>query len=482
VAPTPTTPTPPGLLIAAPASGSGKTLVTLALLRALKRRGTRVASLKIGPDYIDPAFHTAASGRPCLNFDGWAMRPETRAGVLRRLSRDAELLVGEGVMGLFDGAAGGAGSTAEAARLTGWPVVLVVDAKGMAASAAALLDGFARHDPGITLAGVIFNRVGGGGHARLLRDAAARAGVACLGCLPRQGDLEMPSRHLGLVQAGEHGDLEARIDRAADWLAPAVDLDALAAVARPSALPALAAAPPLPPLGQRIAVARDAAFAFAYTNVLNGWRDAGADVVPFSPLADEAPDGQADAVYLPGGYPELQAGRLAANARFLSGVRAAAARGAWVFGECGGYMVLGRGLIDAEGTRHAMAGLLGLETSFAAARLHLGYRSLATCAETPLGPAGTQLRGHEFHYAATLSETGAPFARVHDAGDRDRGATGLVAGTVAGSFLHLIDCSGAAGGAAAGPGHAAAQDTNVDSPSFVAEKGRDGHRRAGGNA
>ncbi|MBK1668467.1 cobyrinic acid a,c-diamide synthase [Rhodovibrio sodomensis] len=440
--PTASSTTPPGLLIAAPASGSGKTLVTLALLRALKRQGTRVASLKVGPDYIDPAFHTAASGRPCLNFDGWAMRPVTRADVLRRLSRDAELLLGEGVMGLFDGAAGGAGSTAETARLTGWPVVLVVDAKGTAASAAALLEGFARHDPGIELAGVIFNRVGGDGHAALLRAAAAQARVACLGCLPRRGDLEMPSRHLGLVQAGEHADLDARIDAAADWLTPAVDLDALAALARPADLPAARAeprVPPLPPPGQRIAVARDQAFAFAYTTVLDGWRAAGADVVPFSPLADEAPEPGADAVYLPGGYPELHAGRLSANARFLDGVRAAAARGAWVFGECGGYMVLGRGLVDGAGMRHAMAGLLDLETSFAAPRLHLGYRSLETAASTPLGPAGVRLRGHEFHYAATLSETGAPFARAADAAGRDRGDTGLIAGSVAGSFLHLID-------------------------------------------
>jgi cobyrinic acid a,c-diamide synthase len=439
VGPTAASQTPPGLLIAAPASGSGKTLVTLALLRVLKRRGTRVASLKVGPDYIDPAFHTAASGRACLNFDGWAMRAGTRADILRRLSRDADLLLGEGVMGLFDGAAQGAGSTAEAARLTGWPVVLVVDAKGMAASATALLEGFARHDPQVMVTGVIFNRVGGEGHSALLRAAAEQAGVVCLGCLPRQSDLEMPSRHLGLVQAGEHDDLDARIEAAANWLTPAIDLDTLSGLARSADLPVARGGPPLPPLGQRIAVARDDAFAFSYTNVLDGWRDAGAEVAPFSPLADETPDQQADAVYLPGGYPELHAGRLAANTRFLEGVRAAAARGAWVFGECGGYMVLGHGLVDAEGTRHAMAGLLGLETSFAAPRLHLGYRTITTAVATPLGATGTQLRGHEFHYAATLSEAGAPFAHAGDAHGRDRGDTGLIAGTVMGSFLHLID-------------------------------------------
>ena len=468
----------PGLLIAAPASGSGKTLVTLALLRALRRRGTRVASLKVGPDYIDPAFHTAASGRACLNFDGWAMRPATRADVLRRLSHDAELLVGEGVMGLFDGAAGGAGSTAEAARLTGWPVVLVVDAKGMADSASALLEGFARHDPRVEVAGVIFNRVGGAGHATLLREAAARAGVRCLSCLPREPALEMPARHLGLVQAGEHADLDVRIAAAADWLAPRVDLDALAELARPADLPSGAPAAQLPPLGQRIAVARDHAFAFAYASVLDGWRASGAEVMPFSPLADEPPDTDADAVYLPGGYPELHAGRLAANARFLDGLRAAAARGAWVFGECGGYMVLGRGLVDAEGTRHAMAGLLALETSFAAPRLHLGYRTVETCAPTPLGDAGTRLTGHEFHYAATLSETGAPFARAGDAAGCDRGTTGLAAGTVAGSFLHLIDRAAEPDA----PADVAAHDAKVDTSSKVSDKEADGHGRAGDTA
>ena len=365
--------TAPGLLIAAPASGSGKTLVTLALLRALKRR-EHAGGLPQGRSRLHRSrVSHAASGRACLNFDGWAMRPATRADVLRRLSHDAELLVGEGVMGLFDGAAGGAGSTAEAARLTGWPVVLVVDAKGMAASAGALLEGFARHDPRVEVAGVIFNRVGGAGHATLLREAAARAGVRCLGCLPREPALEMPARHLGLVQAGEHADLDARIAAAADWLAPRVDLDALAELARPADLPSGTPAPQLPPLGQRIAVARDHAFAFAYASVLDGWRESGAEVMPFSPLADDPPDTDADAVYLPGGYPELHAGRLAANARFLDGrARGRTARGAWVFGECGGYMVLGRGLVDAEGTRHAMAGLLALETSFAAPRLHLG--------------------------------------------------------------------------------------------------------------
>jgi cobyrinic acid a,c-diamide synthase len=436
----------PGLLLAAPQSGSGKTLVTLALLRALRRAGRPVGAVKIGPDYIDPAFHAAACGRPCYNLDGWAMRRASCARVLAAAGAGTELVVGEGVMGLFDGAPGGAGSTAEAARLTGWPVVLVVDAKGMAASAAALLEGFARHDPGVEVAGVLFNRVGGAGHARMLGQAAAQAGVACLGCLPRVGALELPSRHLGLVQAGEHPAIDATLEAAADWLAGAVELDALAGLARPSRFtPAQAGGPPLPPPGQRIAVARDAAFAFVYRSVLDGWHDAGAEVAPFSPLADEAPDPQADAVYLPGGYPELHAGRLAGNARFLDGLRAAAGRGAAVVGECGGYMTLGTGLVDAAGVRHAMAGLLDLETSFAERRLQLGYRSGVLAADAPLGPAGAAFRGHAFHYATVLRERGDPLFRLADAAGAERGPAGLLAGRVAGSFLHLIDRTPEAG-------------------------------------
>ncbi len=268
-----------GLLIAAPASGSGKTVITLALLRHLRRAGLTVASIKAGPDYIDPAFHAVASGRPCLNLDSWAMRRETLADLAAQAGAGAELVLGEGVMGLFDGAPGGAGSTAELATLTGWPVVLVVDASGMAASAAALLHGFLSYRPEIPIVAVIFNRVGGEGHARLLQEACAPLGLPILGCVPRRDALVLPDRHLGLVQASEHRDLEAFLEGAAALVAEHVDVDALTRIARPARLPPAApAGPALPPLGQRIAVARDTAFAFAYPFVLDGWRAAGAEI------------------------------------------------------------------------------------------------------------------------------------------------------------------------------------------------------------
>ena len=436
-----------GLLIAAPASGSGKTLLTLALLRRFRSDGLSVASIKVGPDYIDGAFHSAASGRPCLNLDTWAMRPETVAALVRRAGEGSELVLGEGVMGLFDGASGGspggAGSTADLAARTGWPVVLVVDAQGMAASAAALLKGFAGFRSDVEVAGVIFNKVGGPGHAALLREACAPLGIPVLGALPRRADLVLPDRHLGLVQAAEHPDLEGLLERAAGWAGEHLDLAALAGLARTAAsdpCPGHGGPPVLPPLGQRIAVARDAAFAFAYPFVLDGWRAAGAEILPFSPLADEPPDAGADAVYLPGGYPELHPGRLAGNRRFLEGLRAAAGRGAAVYGECGGYMVLGKGLEDPQGDRHAMAGLLPVVTSFRRPRLNLGYRQARLAAAGPLGAAGAAFRGHEFHFARLLGGEGeSPLFHCRDARGQDLGAAGARAGTVAGSFVHLVD-------------------------------------------
>ena len=432
--------TAPGLIIAAPSSGSGKTTLTLGLLRHLARRGRRVGAAKAGPDYIDPAFHAAAGGGGCVNLDSWAMRRDTLAGLIAGLA--GELVVCEGVMGLFDGADvenGTDGSTAELAALTGWPVVLVVDARGQGASAAALVQGFARHRPEVRVAGVIFNRIGGEPHRRILARACAAAcpEIKLLGFLPRDEALALPSRHLGLVQACERPDLEAFLDRAAAAVAAHVDVEALLSLAGPTVVDA-APARPVGPLGQRIAVARDPAFAFAYGAILDGWARAGAEIIPFSPLADEPPDPGADAVYLPGGYPELHAGRLAAASRFLDGLRGAAIRGAAIFGECGGYMVLGKHLVDADGAVHAMAGLLDLETSFAARRLHLGYRQARLLGPSPLGEGGG-FRGHEFHYATILAERGAALFDTADAAGRPLGPAGLRDGKVAGSFVHVID-------------------------------------------
>ena len=429
-----------GLIVTAPASGAGKTTLTLGLLRALRNGGRRVAALKVGPDYIDPAFHAAASGAACSNLDSWAMRPAVLKAEAAAAGAGSDLVIVEGVMGLFDGAADGRGSTAEVAKMTGWPLVLVVDASGMAASAGALLKGFLTFDPESRPQAVIFNRVAGPRHLALLRRAADAQGLPCLGGLPRGEDLALPSRHLGLVQAGEQPELEAFLERAAERVAAHLDLVALEDMAGQVEFPLKQATAGLPPLGQRLAVARDLAFGFCYPFHLAAWRKAGAELSFFSPLADEAPDPAADAVFLPGGYPELHAGRLADNRVFLEGLRAASAAGSVLYGECGGYMVLGETLEDAAGESHVMAGLLPLRTSFAQRRRHLGYRRVTLAAPGPLGSAGAAFRGHEFHYATQLADHGAtPLFACQDALGRDLAAQGARRGEVMGSFIHLID-------------------------------------------
>ena len=430
---------PPGLLISAPASGTGKTTVMLGLLRALCEDGLAVQPFKSGPDYIDPAFHRAASGRASFNLDSWAMG----AGLIARLAGEAagaDLVLAEGSMGLFDGVAfagaAGHGSSAELARRMGWPVVLVLDVGGQAQSAAATALGFARMDPALPFAGVILNRVASARHERLIRLGMETAGLRVLGALPRRGDLKLPERHLGLVQAAEHPDLEAAIAAYAAFLRAHVDLAALKALATGGAVQGPAGGLPRPP-AQRIALAQDAAFSFTYPHLLAGWRAAGAEVMPFSPLADEAPDPGADLVWLPGGYPELHAGRIAAAARFLGGLRAHAETRP-VHGECGGYMVLGQALIDAGGVSHPMAGLLGLVTSYEKRRLHLGYRLARLVAPMPGLATGAQARGHEFHYSTILDQPDPPLAEVTDAEGDAVAETGSRRGTVTGTFFHLI--------------------------------------------
>lgn len=433
-----------GLLIAAPSSGSGKTLTTLSLLSLLHAKGVKVVGCKAGPDYIDPAFHAAATGLPCFNLDLWTMRPPSLQALLSAQAKRGELIIVEGVMGLFDGIPGlpvdRNGSAAQLARLLDLPIVLVLNAKGQGATAAAIIEGLVRHDPSLEIAGIIFNNVGGAGHREILADAARRAGVPALGFLSHVPALNVPSRHLGLVQAREIVALDQFLANARGHFADSFDLDAIMGAAGPITCDTAGPEPMVPPPGQRIALADDAAFAFSYPFHLEAWAAAGAEIMPFSPLADEAPRADADAIFLPGGYPELHAGRLAANAKFQSGLRAAAARGAFVYGECGGYMALGRGLVDATGARHEMAGLLPVETSFARRKLHLGYRAARLIGDTPLGQAGTIYRGHEFHYASVLAEDGdAALFAASDARGRALGPVGRRAGNVMGSFMHLID-------------------------------------------
>lgn len=432
---------PAALLIAAPRSGSGKTTVTLGLLTALARRGVTVAAAKSGPDYIDPAFHAAATGRPGMNLDSWAMPPDLVAFLAGRQSAAADLLVVEGSMGLFDGVYGTprrTGAGADIAAALGAPVVLVMDVSGQSQSAAAVVRGFAVHDPEVRLGGVILNRVASDRHRAQAAEAIAQVGVPVLGSVPREASIILPERHLGLVQASEQADLEARLNQLADLMEKHVDLDAVLTAAAPMRDRATAPAALVPPPGQRVALAQDAAFTFVYGHLLEGWRRAGAEIVPFSPLADEAPPAGCDACWLPGGYPELHAGQLASAERFMAGLRRFAERQP-VFGECGGFMVLGEELEDADGIRHRMAGVLGHSTSFAKRRLHLGYRAASLRAGCALGRAGQVVRGHEFHYASVI-DAGAdePLVDLRDGRGEALGPAGGRRGRVAGTFFHAI--------------------------------------------
>ncbi len=432
-----------GLLIAAPRSGAGKTVITLGLLRALRRAGVAVQPYKCGPDYIDTGYHQLASGRTAYNLDSWAMeRPMLHA--LAAHARDADIAIAEGVMGLFDGAAAagasGHGSSADIAAALGWPVLLVIDASGQSQSAAALVQGFRSFRADVRVAGVILNRVGSTRHEALIREAMTHIAMPVLGAIPRCAALSLPERHLGLVQAHEQEDADRIIDAIADRVTADVDLPALRALAAAHAAPrspALSPAPSLSPPGQRIAMAQDAAFSFTYAHLISGWRDAGAEILPFSPLADEPPSPHADTVWLPGGYPELHGPRIIGATRFLDGLRDHAQTRP-VHGECGGYMVLGQAIIDADGAAHPMAGLLGLVTSFAERRLHLGYRRAQLLAPMGGHGAGATLLGHEFHYSTVLAQPDEPLAKVTDALGQAVGSSGSRRGRVTGGFFHLI--------------------------------------------
>ncbi len=433
------------LIVAAPHSGAGKTTITLALLAALQRRGIKVRAAKAGPDYIDAAFHSAVTGTATPNLDTWAMPPPLLDALLAKAAAAADIVIIEGVMGLFDGAngpPGRRGATSDLAALFRVPAILGVDISRQAQSAAALVRGFAIHDPAVRIAGVILNRVASDRHRAMVAEALAATGIPVLGALPRNSPAHLPERHLGLVQACEHSELAALLEQLAAAAERHLDIEAIMACAAAPALTVrIGTRPPLPalpPPGQRIALAQDEAFSFIYPHLTAAWRDAGAEIVTFSPLADEPPPRDADCCWLPGGYPELHAGRLAAATRFGNGLQRFAETRP-VHGECGGYMVLGVGLEDAAGRCHAMTGLLGHATSFAKRKLHLGYRRARLLCDTVLGPKGAIVRGHEFHYAC-LSESGGdpPIAEIGDAAGLPLGQTGGRRGHVTGAFFHAI--------------------------------------------
>ena len=433
-----------GFVIAGTASGSGKTTLTLGLLAALAARGCRLTSFKVGPDFIDPGHHTRITGAPSRNLDGWMLSRSYNQALFERGRRQAEMVVVEGVMGLFDGYDGRseAGSTAQMAKWLGLPVLLVVDARSMARSAAALLQGFERFDPDVRFAGVVFNRVGSPRHLDYLLEALeGQVRMPCLGGIPREASIAIPERHLGLHTAEDHPLDASAIKGLADLVETHVDMDRLLTLcelppsdAHPSAA---SASPPGEPT--RIGVARDAAFCFYYPDNLELLSQNGAEIVFFSPLQESRLPEGVDGLYLGGGYPELHAASLAANRSLRDAIQSCSRSGMPIYAECGGFMYVCDRLTDIEGVDHPMAGCFPFGTRMLARRRALGYREVRLAEPSVLGPAGLVGRGHEFHYSE-LNDEGRGVARVYETAPRSGQLTtaeGYQVYNTLGSYIHL---------------------------------------------
>jgi len=445
-----------GCVVAGPSSGVGKTTVALGLMAALKRRGQIVQPFKCGPDFLDPGHHTRVCGRASRNLDGWMLPVDRNRTLFHQHASTADISIVEGVMGLFDGsgeaAGSGAGSTAEIARLLGLPIVLVVDASAMAASAAALVHGFATFDATIRVAGVIFNRVGSANHFRLLREAMAQVpGVATLGYLPRDAALHIPERYLGLVTAGEGALTDQAIAHLAEIVERHVDIDRLLDLA--TVVPADAPSDERPADERpvlnaslarpvRIGVARDRAFCFYYEDNFDALRAAGAEIVPFSPLDDAALPADLDALYIGGGYPELWAEPLSANHGMREAVTRFIDAGGAVYAECGGLMYLSTAIRTREGGAWPMVGALPLTVAMTERSQRFGYVEITLTQDSLLGAAGTMARGHSFHYSAIVDHTGSPatLPRAYRTRYTLSGleeAEGFTTGRVLASYVHI---------------------------------------------
>ncbi len=426
------------LCVAGLASSAGKTTVTLALAAAFRRRGLRVRCAKVGPDFIDPGFHEAVTGAPSRTLDSWMLDAAALRATFARAGHDADLVLVEGVMGLFDGLDGATetASTAEVAKRLGVPVLLVVDAGAQVRSAAALVLGVERFDPALALAGVIFNRVGGERHVRWLGEALdAHCRAPALGVLPWRDDIRLPERHLGLVTARERRFPPELFAGLADLAERSIDLDACLALGRSVVSPE---APPAPaPPRVRLGLALDDAFQFYYPDNLDALRAAGAELVPWSPLEDRHLP-EVDALYLGGGYPEVHAARLAANSAAREAVRAFVLDGRPVYAECGGLMYLAESLEGRDGRPHPMAGILPVHVRMQPRRLTLGYREVRLESDALLGSRDTRLRGHEFH-ASHLEGTPVAAAtyRVSDPAGGAPWAEGYRVRNALASYVHL---------------------------------------------
>lgn len=426
-----------GLIIAAPKSASGKTTITLGLLTALRRRHISVRAAKSGPDYIDPAFHKAATQKNSFNLDSWAMPPPLLDYLFAQTLQECEITIIESSMGFFDGVEtqpGQRGSGADLAERYNLPVILILDVTGQAQSAAAIAYGFAHIYPTIHIAGVILNNVASARHFSSTEAALNRIHMPILGSIPRDPTLHLPARHLGLIQATEHADLDKQLGHLGDIIEKNVDIDKLLQLAQSPSVVPLKKATALPPPGQRIAIARDMAFSFIYPHVLEGWHQQGASIEFFSPMNNEPPPAHCDSCWLPGGYPELYAEQLSNAQLFIKGLQQFSQTKP-VHGECGGYMVMGQRLVDKNGKSYVMSGLLSHSCSYAQRKLHLGYRR----AKITNNKKEHIIHGHEFHYATTVDAGhDLPYADLTDVMGNPIGPEGGRRNFITGCFFHSI--------------------------------------------
>ncbi len=429
------------LAVAGTHSGVGKTTVAAGVLAALRRRGLRVAAFKAGPDYIDPSYLSWAAGSPCRNLDTWLLSPDAIGELMDRQARNCDIAVIEGVMGLFDGRSGAdeAGSTAHLAKLVGAPVILVVDAYAMARSAAAVVLGYQHFDPNLRLTGVILNRVAGDAHYEMAAGPVQQAtSLPVLGYLPLDEALRLPERHLGLIPMVEGPAGDEFFQHLAEIVERQIDLDLLLRLAETfawHATPQLFPAEPVPAL-VRIAVAIDSAFSFYYQDSLDLLEAWGAEIVPFSPLTDTALPPSTDAVYIGGGFPELYARELAENEGMKKALQEAARQGKPIYGECGGLMYLGETLSDLEGRAFSMAAVIPLSSTMRRRQLTLGYREARLLHDSPFLPAGSTVRGHEFHWSG-LREPPPRSNAAYEFQEQDGRCEGYVNGSLFASYLHV---------------------------------------------
>ena len=429
----------PGLIISAPNSGSGKTIFTLALLRALNDSGIKVQPFKNGPDYIDPMFHKIAANRNSYNLDTWGMDANQMNQIISS-SKGADLIISEGSMGLFDGVLikgrTGNGATSDLSEKFGWPIILVINVSGQAQSAAASALGFMKYNKNLHFAGVILNFVSSKRHENLISDGMRKVGINILGSIPRQKELVLPERHLGLVQANEIHDIETKIQNYSHLIKDNIDLQKIVECAAFKSFRKLKPKDNNPP-AQRIAIAKDKAFSFIYPHLIDNWKKAGAEITSFSPLNNEMPDKNSELIWLPGGYPELYAKELSNADKTIKSIHNYS-KTKKIHGECGGYMVLGKYLIDKDGEKFKMFDLLGLVTSFKKRKLNLGYRMAKLRKENIHHSKNKIIYGHEFHYTSIIDQPDQPLYEVYDASQNIVKETGSIKENVSGTFFHYI--------------------------------------------